>query len=76
MAIVWRAPSLPSAAALPAAVTYCLSRALSGLIAGTNITISVTTDGSGNKTLTLTGYDTLANYQQVLQCRRIPLDRR
>ncbi|BCH33357.1 hypothetical protein MesoLjLc_52870 [Mesorhizobium sp. L-8-10] len=38
----------------------------SGLVAGTNITISITTDGSGNQTLRLSGYDTLANYQQVL----------
>ena len=30
------------------------------------ITIAQTTDGSGNITLTLTGYDTLANYQTVL----------
>jgi len=38
----------------------------SGVIAGTNITVTRTTDGSGNQTLTFTGYDTLANYQTVL----------
>ncbi|MGO4831050.1 beta strand repeat-containing protein, partial [Rhizobiaceae sp. 2RAB30] len=38
----------------------------SGIIAGTNITVTITTDGSGNQTLRLSGYDTLANYQQVL----------
>ena len=38
----------------------------SGIFGGTNITVTRTTDGSGNQTLALTGYDTLANYQAVL----------
>lgn len=38
----------------------------SGVVAGTSITVARTTDGSGNQKLTLTGYDTLAHYQQVL----------
>ena len=38
----------------------------SGIFGSTNITVTRTTDGSGNQTLTLTGYDTLANYQAVL----------
>jgi hypothetical protein len=37
-----------------------------GIVAGTNITVAITTDGSGNQTLTLSGYDTIAHYQQVL----------
>ena len=38
----------------------------SGAFGATNITIAQTTDGGGNLTLTLTGYDTLANYQSAL----------
>ena len=38
----------------------------SGTFTGTNITIALTTDGSGNQKLTLSGYDTLANYQSAL----------
>ena len=37
-----------------------------GVISGTGITVAITTDGSGNQTLTLTGYDTIVHYQQVL----------
>ena len=37
-----------------------------GTFTGTNITIALTTDGSGNQKLTLSGYDTFANYQNVL----------
>lgn len=38
----------------------------SGVIGGTNITVTITIDGSGNQTLILTGYDTIAHYEQVL----------
>ncbi len=41
-------------------------RSTSGLIAGTNITVTRTTDGGGNQKLTFTGYDTIANYESVL----------
>ena len=39
---------------------------ISGTFGGTSITVSEITDGSGNETLTLTGTDTLAHYQTVL----------
>src|SRR5262249_55416658 len=38
----------------------------SGIFTGTNITVSETTDASGNETLTLAGADTFAHYQTVL----------
>ncbi|MGB9365254.1 MAG: hypothetical protein WCE79_04490, partial [Xanthobacteraceae bacterium] len=38
----------------------------SGSFGATSITISETTDAGGNITLTLSGYDTLANYQSAL----------
>ncbi|MBX9859578.1 MAG: VCBS domain-containing protein, partial [Sphingomonas sp.] len=40
---------------------------VSGLVAGTNITVSYT---AGTRTLSLSGYDTLANYQSVLSSVR------
>ena len=43
-----------------------VSGTTSGVISGTNIAVTITIDGSGNQTLTLTGYDTIAHYQQVL----------
>lgn len=42
---------------------YGAAKQISGTISGTNITISWT---AATETLTLTGYDTLANYQSVL----------
>ncbi|WP_052573440.1 Ig-like domain-containing protein [Haloferula sp. BvORR071] len=39
---------------------------ISGVVSGTSIAVSRTTDGGGNQKLTLTGYDTFAHYQQVL----------
>ena len=42
---------------------YSAAKQISGLISGTNITISW---NAASETLTLTGYDTLANYQAVL----------
>src|SRR5262249_10009444 len=42
----------------------------SGIFTGTNITVSETTDASGNQTLTLTGADTFADYQAALNAVR------
>lgn len=43
-----------------------VTRRSSGLVTSTNITVTRVADGSGNHTLTLSGYDTIAHYQQVL----------
>src|ERR1019366_8106445 len=39
---------------------------ISGTFGSTNITVSETTDGNGNETLTLSGYDTITNYEAAL----------
>ncbi|MDP3895478.1 MAG: DUF4347 domain-containing protein [Mesorhizobium sp.] len=47
-----------------------ISGQTSGLIAGTNITITITTDVNGNQKLTLSGYDTMANYEIAMSNAR------